>query len=203
MNRRTSERTMASRSAASGGRGKPDAAAPPEPRAEKPANASRMPGPFAAQNRAPQSESRAAPEGEEAAAAAEPASSRAALPAGPAIRPQTESTGMGRPATGAGCRRSSSAKSRRSDSATQRPDSSGTRENIHCAICQSPRTQRCLRRHIGAVVRRIVVDELDVGRQPRARIRALDQIVAQQRVAREPAIEHGMQRCRPRRSLCP
>ena len=29
---------------------------------------------------------------------------------------------------------------------TYRPDSSGTRENIHWAICQSPRTQRCLRR---------------------------------------------------------
>ena len=30
--------------------------------------------------------------------------------------------------------------------ATNLPDSSGTRPKSHCAICQSPRTQRCLRR---------------------------------------------------------
>ena len=48
--------------------------------------------------------------------------------------------------------------------------------------------------NVGAVVGGIIVDQFDVGGQAGARIRALDQVVAEQRIARKTAIEHGMQR---------
>ena len=48
---------------------------------------------------------------------------------------------------------------------------------------------------VGAVVRRVVVDKLDVGGQACARIGAFDQVVAQQGIARKAAVEHGVKRC--------
>ena len=45
---------------------------------------------------------------------------------------------------------------------------------------------------VGAVVRGIVLDNLDIAGQSRARVSAFDQIVAEQGVARETLIEHSM-----------
>ncbi len=45
---------------------------------------------------------------------------------------------------------------------------------------------------VGAEVRRVVVDEFDIGGQTDTRIRTFDQVVTQQGIAREAAVEHGM-----------
>ena len=47
---------------------------------------------------------------------------------------------------------------------------------------------------VGAVVRGIIVDQLDIRGQSGARVRALDQVVAEQRIARKTPVEHGVQR---------
>ena len=47
----------------------------------------------------------------------------------------------------------------------------------------------------GAEVRRVVIDEFDVGGEAGARVGSLDQVVAQQRIAREAPVEYGMKRC--------
>ena len=44
------------------------------------------------------------------------------------------------------------------------------------------------------VVRRVVVDEVDVGAQPRARVEALEQVVAEQRVLRHAVRERRLER---------
>src|SRR6516162_7571615 len=46
---------------------------------------------------------------------------------------------------------------------------------------------------VGAVVRGIVVDQLDVAHQSSARIRALDQVVAEQCIPREAMLQHPVQ----------
>jgi hypothetical protein len=45
----------------------------------------------------------------------------------------------------------------------------------------------------GAEVRRIIVDEFDVRGEPGTRIRAFDQIVAEQGIAREAPVKNGME----------
>ena len=51
-----------------------------------------------------------------------------------------------------------------------------------------------LARGKGEVVRRVVVDQLDVGDEPGARVEALEQVVAEQRVLRHAAGERGLER---------
>ncbi len=46
---------------------------------------------------------------------------------------------------------------------------------------------------VGAVMRGIIVDDFDIGRKPCARVGALDQVVAEQCVARKAAVEHSME----------
>ena len=55
---------------------------------------------------------------------------------------------------------------------------------------------------VGAVVRGIVVDHLDIADQPGARVSAFDQVVAEQRVAREAMLQHLVQRYPLRRFPC-
>src|SRR6185436_17192728 len=47
--------------------------------------------------------------------------------------------------------------------------------------------------HVGAVARRIVLVELDVGDEPRSRIASLEQVVTQDAVLRKPALEHALE----------
>src|SRR6202012_1728977 len=45
------------------------------------------------------------------------------------------------------------------------------------------------------VMRRIVLDDFDIGRQSRAGISAFDQVVAEQRIAWKAPVEHRIKRC--------
>ena len=107
----------------------------------------------------------------------------------PAARPATAGAGCA-----AGCRGSSSARSPAAGWRTTAPLASRTVRQIQRAICQSPRTQRCWRAANAQVVVRVVVDDVDVGAQRRARERPLEEVVAEQRVVRHAAGERPLER---------
>ena len=67
-----------------------------------------------------------------------------------------------------------------------RPLASRARPRIHGRSCQSPRAQRCWRAADDEVVRRELVEQLDVGHQAGAGEDALEQVVAEQRVLGHP-----------------
>ena len=76
---------------------------------------------------------------------------------------------------------------------TRRPASSGTRAEQPAHDLPVAAHPAMLAPVVGAVVRRIVVDDLDVAHQPGARVSALDQVVAEQRIAREAMLQHPAQ----------
>ena len=77
---------------------------------------------------------------------------------------------------------------------TSRPDSSGTRDKQPARDLPVAAQPAMLAAVVGAVVRGIVFDDLDVAGQSGARVGAFDQVMTEQGVARETAIENAVHR---------
>ena len=124
-----------------------------------------------------------------------------ARPAGTTSPARTKGRARVPPGCAAGCRESSSAKRHESGLGTRWPDSSGTMRKQPFRNLPVAAHPAMLAAIVSAVVRRIVLDHLDIADQSGTGIRAFDQVVAQQRIAREAAIENADAAFRLRRSL--